>query len=1105
LNQHGNSQDVDEAIARHRETLGLHAAPHPKRGMSLNNLASALRTRFQQCGDSQDIEEAIAIHREGLVLHAVPHPCRGSSLNNLANALSTRFEQRGDSQDIDEAIGLYREGLVLHSAPHPDRGMSLSNLASALNTRFEQHGDSQDIDEAIGLYRERLGLHSAPHTDCGMSLSNLASALRTRFEQHGDSQDIEEAIALHREALVLHAVPHPNRGSSLNNLASALGTRSQQAGDHPQDLDEAIALHREALVLHAAPHPGHSSAVNNLATTLQTRFWQCGDSQDMDEAIALHREVLVLRAAPHPDRGMSLSNLASALRTRFEQRGESQDIEEAIALQREALLVDALPHPNHGLPLNNLASALQTRFQHHGDSQDIEEAIALHREALVRHAVPHPNRRMSLNNLATTLQARFEQCGDSRDIVEAIALHREALVRCAPPHPDRGSSLNNLATALQTRFKHHGDSQDIDEAIALHREALVLLAVPHPNRSGSLANLAAILQARFRQCRDSQDIGEAIALRREALALDAAPHPDHDNSLLALGSCLLLAHTDLYPNHGHNLNHAFEHFQEAATYLSSSPLTRLRNARSWGVMATEHKHPSSLAAYGTAIELLPQLAALHLDLPSRRQILSSANGTTLASDAASCAVSLGQYNTAVEFLEASRSVFWSQALYLRTPLDDLSTVRPDLSDSLTDLSRKLEQASFRDISRNLATDHQDRAIAIESEGLRCRQLNKDWEQVIQTVRTLPRFEDFMRPKGISALQRAAVSGPVIILSATKSTGFALIVTVDREVQYLRLLDMVSPTARLFGGREGIIDRSSDEVFQGLLAHLWNTVVKPVFEALDLKKSADPPRLWWCPIGPLAFLPIHAAGIYGRDITDCASDYVVSSYTPTITGLLDRPTHAATPFKMTAVVQPKAKGCDPLPGVQQELEKIAERVPKNWLTALRYTTVQTALTHLRESSIVHFACHGVQDSKQPLDSGLILTDGRLKVSEIMRRPKNDSMLDIKKSMSLAFLSACETAKGDEAVPDEAMHLAATLLFAGFRGVVATMWTMNDLDGPKIADTFYEQLFKDCDPNSSPPVLPDLTNAAKGLHLAVAKLRKDNPNIPFQRWVPFVHYG
>jgi CHAT domain-containing protein len=142
--------------------------------------------------------------------------------------------------------------------------------------------------------------------------------------------------------------------------------------------------------------------------------------------------------------------------------------------------------------------------------------------------------------------------------------------------------------------------------------------------------------------------------------------------------------------------------------------------------------------------------------------------------------------------------------------------------------------------------------------------------------------------------------------------------------------------------------------------------------------------------------------------------------------------------MTTVIEPKAPNCSPLPGARAELKKITERVPNQWLTALVNTTVETAVTHLRESSIVHFACHGTQDLEQPLNSGLILTDGRLKVPAIMRRPEGANASDVKRSMSLAFLSACETAKGDKMLPDEAIHLAATLLFAGFRGVVATIW-------------------------------------------------------------------
>jgi hypothetical protein len=52
---------------------------------------------------------------------------------------------------------------------------------------------------------------------------------------------------------------------------------------------------------------------------------------------------------------------------------------------------------------------------------------------------------------------------------------------------------------------------------------------------------------------------------------------------------------------------------------------------------------------------------------------------------------------------------------------------------------------------------------------------------------------------------------------------------------------------------------------------------------------------------------------------------------------------------------------------------------------------------------------------------MLSDGYLKVSQIMRRSDNDNAEGTRKAMSLAFLSDCETAKGDKFTPDEAMHL------------------------------------------------------------------------------------
>jgi CHAT domain-containing protein len=95
-----------------------------------------------------------------------------------------------------------------------------------------------------------------------------------------------------------------------------------------------------------------------------------------------------------------------------------------------------------------------------------------------------------------------------------------------------------------------------------------------------------------------------------------------------------------------------------------------------------------------------------------------------------------------------------------------------------------------------------------------------------------------------------------------------------------------------------------------------------------------------------------------------------------------------------------------------------------------TSVDGILCLLPEVSFAHFTCHRSQNFSKPLESGLHLSDGELKIAQIMQHP-----LPL---VSLAFLSACETAKGTEDDPDEALHIAATMLYTGFHGIVGTMW-------------------------------------------------------------------
>lgn len=96
----------------------------------------------------------------------------------------------------------------------------------------------------------------------------------------------------------------------------------------------------------------------------------------------------------------------------------------------------------------------------------------------------------------------------------------------------------------------------------------------------------------------------------------------------------------------------------------------------------------------------------------------------------------------------------------------------------------------------------------------------------------------------------------------------------------------------------------------------------------------------------------------------------------------------------------------------------------------HATAEALHRYLPNANIAHFACHGEQDRTDPLESGFLMADSKFTVAHLME-------MDLKPAF-LAILSACETAKGDANQPDQVIHLAAALLFAGFPSVVATMW-------------------------------------------------------------------
>jgi CHAT domain-containing protein len=258
-----------------------------------------------------------------------------------------------------------------------------------------------------------------------------------------------------------------------------------------------------------------------------------------------------------------------------------------------------------------------------------------------------------------------------------------------------------------------------------------------------------------------------------------------------------------------------------------------------------------------------------------------------------------------------------------------------------------------------------------------------------------------------------------------------------------------------------------------------------------------PHITWCLTGPLTFLPIHAAGLYDSKDAPKIFKYAVSSYTPTLSSLLaakHRLPRRNQTGRLLTVSQPATPGLDPLPGTVAELNAIQTfQSPMGQLHIIRLegaeATIATVLQHMKECSWIHLACHGIQDAANPTESAFHLIDKPLTLKEIMKQSFTHT--------ELAVLSACQTAKGDSELPEEAIHLAAGMLMAGYGSVVGTMWSIRDNDAPIIAEKFYKYLIEEACGDSS--------RAAYALHNAVAHLRDVRGENNFGSWVPFIHLG
>ena len=799
--------------------------------------------------------------------------------------------------------------------------------------------------------------------------------------------------------------------------------------------------------------------------------------------------------------------------------------------------VDLTPHghPYKARHLCNLGLSLRVRFQRYGELGDLEHAISMLRDAVDMTPDGHPEKPRRLISLGNSFYARFNRLRELVNLEDAISTFRGANDLTSHDHPDKPNQLNSLGIAFLIRSGHLGELIDLEHAISTLRDAVDLTPHGHPEKPRRLRNLGLSLVVRFKRLGELSDLKRSLLILRDAVDLAPRGHPDRPGHLCSLGATFRVR----FEHFGDfsDLERAIALFSHATSDPNGPIRDRVHASQSWISCARRMHHHSVLHAYSIAISLLPRLAWIGFSLTDRYAELTQS--TDVVREAAAAALGSGFPETAVEWLEQGRSIVWGELFQLRSAYEELSSVHPEHARRLRELSVALEHVGTTRENVSALSEQTSGAArrptgSMQQEADRHRALAIKRDKLLAEIRGFPGFEQFLLHKEFSQLRASAHSGPVVILNAAESRCDALIVLADVDhvihvplpnFTFQRSAGLQNMLERLLGharaipldNREGISATLHAVSWESLLSILWKGVVKPVLDALAFsvryvacsefisdhssvseQTLGDLSRIFWCPTGPFVFLPIHAAGFYGTQHSQPGhrvSDFVVSSYVPILSILTLSPNPGAPPgndLRLLAVGQPPSDGQSPLPGVDMELRHIRQVIRDSTSTQTTLVessvgTVEEVLALMKGADWVHFACHGIQDAA---NSGLCLADRRrLKLSDIimLSRPRG----------GLAFLSVCQTAMGDERLSDEAIHIAAGMLFAGYGGVIGTMWSISDKLAPDVARDVYEQLFGN-------GTRPDYRDAARALHDAIGRVRESG-SASFHTWLPFIHVG
>ncbi|KAG9125166.1 hypothetical protein FRC07_008715 [Ceratobasidium sp. 392] len=978
----------------------------------------------------------------------------------------------------------------------------LASISDQFHQQYINSKNQEDLNSMIDhvYWVVQLGPDKIPNWE---RLGAMGEFYSQRFSKLGNLQDLARAIQCAKQAIGFAPDLHPQNSDNL----AGLGTSYKQLHTHSnrlEDLENSIDCFERAVSMGSNDHPEQPARLNKLSDLYRSLHEYTGRLEHAEKMMICSQEAVKLAPEGHEDRDTGLYILGTSHQMMFEHLGRLEDLDKSIYYIELAMVLTPDTHVDKAVRLSGLGLSYRVLFEYLGRMEDMEKAMSCHKRALCMSSESDACRPDLLDSLATSYRTLFQRTKRLEDLREGIYYSEQMPPMAARDHPEKCRRSANLGSLYATLFNHSGDPQDFDNAVTLLTQAVLLMTDGHIHKPIILNSLGATYLAHSRKIGEATSLSQSINCLEQAVLLSPHDDPALATFLRNLGESYRLR----FLGFGllRDAQSSIASLQRAATLPTGAPHDKFDAARRWANVA-EDSSSCPLQAYTQAMTLLPQIVWLGSSVQLRYERVVREVGD-LVTQAATAAILRKRNDLALEWLEQGRSIVWSQMLQLRTPLDNLRAVHPRIAEELELVCTQLEHAFVHGLTSQAHMSKQS-GLQVEA-AIEHRRSTERRERLIESIRELSGFEDFLRPLRSSTLVDMVQGRLVVIINVHGPHSAALVVQPGSEtIAHVHLPGFSEQKAqnarrhlasllKAQGVRRGVkVDAGTRKVtFVSILSMLWYDVVQPVLAYLNITQplpadSEDLPHITWCTTGDLSSLPLHAAGDYSSPST-VLDNLAISSYSPTLTAL-GRSISAPASFSGILAVghESSVRHLSALPGTKAELDQVQLLAGDRPLTRLdEDKACADAVLHAMEShSWVHFACHGSQNPYDPIKSALHLHDKDLDLATIAQHPL--------KNQQLAILSACQTAAGDAALPDESVHLAAGLLMAGYPAVIATLWSIHDQDAPLVARKLYECLLEGG--------VPDSRKAAKALHRAVATLRETISAEQYARWMPYVHIG